>query len=174
MLTFLFAWSFLSIAMCRMNENTLWLANLHAFYPLSPLLQSAHRDGSYPPCLFCHSAKREFSDPGPGLQILWSTRFHQVTVDYGSAGFLFHNVQDACMHSVCAEFNLLMGLRGLQPDALMIIFCEVVVMVWPRRQQLLCCLHMPLDQFGVCVLCSDGDNIPRTARIWTVFIRVAY
>lgn len=124
--------------------------------------------------LFCHSAKREFSDPGPGLQILWSTRFHQVTVDYGSAGFLFHNVQDACMHSVCAEFNLLMGLRGLQPDALMIIFCEVVVMVWPRRQQLLCCLHMPLDQFGVCVLCSDGDNIPRTARIWTVFIRVAY
>lgn len=76
------------------------------------------------------------------------------------------------MHTVCVQFNLLMGLRGLQPDALMIIFCEVVVMVWPQRQQLLGCLHMPLDQFGVCVLCSDGDNIPRTARIRTVFIRV--
>lgn len=58
------------------------------------------------------------------------------------------------MHTVCAQFNLLMGRRGLQPDALMIIFCEVVVMVWPQRQQLLRCLHMPLDQFGVCVLCK--------------------
>lgn len=53
------------------------------------------------------------------------------------------------MHVLCVNsFNLLMGLCGLQPDALMIIFCEVVVMVWPRFQQLLRCLHMPLDQFG--------------------------
>lgn len=65
---------------------------------------------------------------------------------------------------VCPQFNLLMGLRGLQPDALMIIFCEVVVIVWPRRQALLCCLHMPLDQFRVCVLCRAGDDVPGTAR----------
>lgn len=51
------------------------------------------------------------------------------------------------------RFNLLTALRGLQPEELMIIFCEVVVMVWPQHQWLFCCLHTVLDQFGgVCTL----------------------
>lgn len=155
MLTFLFAWSFLSIAMRWMNENTLWLTNLHAFhlYLLSPLLKLARRDGPHPLYLFCHSARREFSVQGPALQrLLWSTQLHQITdIDYGSKGFQFHVIQEARMHSVYVKFNLLMGLCGLQPDAPMIIFCEVVVMVLPQHQQLLCCLHMSVDQFGACV-----------------------
>lgn len=45
------------------------------------------------------------------------------------------------------------SVRGLQPGALMIISCEVVVMVWPRHQWLFCCLHTVLDGFGgVCTL----------------------
>lgn len=80
------------------------------------------------------------------IHLVWSDDIDDI--DYGSTGFLLNTIQDACMHTVCALFNHLMGLRGLQPDALMIIFCEVVVMVWPQRQQLLRCLHMPLDQFG--------------------------
>lgn len=58
----------------------------------------------------------------------------------------------ACVRA-CVQFNLLMALRGLQPEVLMIIFCEVVVMVWPQQQWPFCCLHTVLDQFGgVCTL----------------------
>ena len=77
------------------------------------------------------------------------------------------------MHSARVQFNLLMGLDGLQPNALMIIFSEVVVMVWPQRQQLLYCLHMALDQFGLCVLYGEGDNTPRAGSVRALVIRLA-
>lgn len=154
MLSFLFAWSVLSIAMCWRDKNTRRLVNLHTFYvySLSPLHQLAHRDGPYSLCLFCHSlfcqtCKRRFSDREPCLLRLLC--FDQMSdIDCWSTGFLLYIMQYAQMHIVHVQFNLLMGLCGLQPDALMILFCEVVVMVWPRLLQLLHCLFMTQDQFG--------------------------
>lgn len=78
------------------------------------------------------------------------------------------------MHTVCVQFNLLMGRRGLKPDALMIIFCEVVVMVWPWLRQLLRCLHMPLDQFGCVYFAAMMIIYQELYGGRTVFIRVAY
>lgn len=89
-------------------------------------------------------AKGGFSD-----SLLRLLCFDQMSdIDCWSTGFLLYITHYAPMHIVHVQFNLLMGLCGLQPDALMIIFCEVVVMVWPRLQQRLHCLHMPQDQFG--------------------------
>lgn len=157
MLTFLFAWSFLSIAMCWMNENTPWLTNLHAFhlYLLSPLLKLARRDGPPSPVSILPLCQMGIFCPRTGLAEIivihsassghWYRLWKQwVSVSCNTAGTY-------SMHSVYVKFNLLMGLCGLQPDAPMIIFCEVVVMVLPQHQQLLCCLHMSVNQFGVCV-----------------------
>lgn len=58
MLTFLFAWSFLSIAMCWMNENTLWLVNLHAFLSICTVSPPSHRPAETALILCASSATR--------------------------------------------------------------------------------------------------------------------
>lgn len=167
MLTFLFAWSFLSIAACWRDERTLWLVNLHAFYLYTHCLPSFSWPTETPliPCAYsatrrpANTCKREFSDKEEeaGLHgLLWSNVWHRKHM----LSALYHTGR---MH-VCIQFNLLMGLRGLQPDALMIIFCKVVVMVWPQRQQLLCCLHTPLDQFGCVYFAAVVIIYQETAR----------
>lgn len=82
-------------------------------------------------------------------------------------------MQYAQMHIIHVQFNLLMGLCGLQPDVLMIISCEVVVIVWPQLLQLLHCLYMTQDQFGS-VYFMAMMIIPGTAKGRTVSIRLAY
>lgn len=64
------------------------------------------------------------------------------------------------------QFNLLMALRGLQPEVLMIIFREVVVMVWPQHQWPFCCLHTDAGSVWGCVYFAAEVMMDRELRGW--------
>lgn len=181
MLSSLFAWSVLSIAMCWRDEKTRRLVNLHIshVYPLSPLRQLAHRDGPYSLYLLCHSLFCQTWKTGIFWQreprVLRLLCFDQMSAtDSWSTGFLLHIMQRAHVHIVHVELNLLMGAvwpparctndnflrsgcNGLAPaSAAPSLFVHDTGSAW------------------VCVLCGNDDNIPRTARGRTVSIRLAY